>query len=169
MSGFKRRTPPCFMPMTLKECFSSGAPYEKIRLYCSRRERAHVGAEPYQELHEEILKCLLSRTLKSDDLQLQKPRRVRAAAVHPRPASYCLATADNSFLTSDPGIEGDAHTAVGVVGLHGNFPCAPRPVAEREGGIDVGCTLRPNVRPTCRPGSNPNHAWPDNYPECTLT
>lgn len=156
MSGFKRRTPPCFMPMTLKECFGSGAPYEKMRLDC-------------RELREEILKSLLSGILKSDDLQLQKPRRVRAAAAHPPPASYCLAAADDSFLTSDPGIEGDAHTAVGVVGLHGNFPCATRPVAEREGGRDVGCTLRPNVRPPCRPGSHPGHAWPDNYPECTLT
>ena len=27
------------------------------------------------------------------------------------------------LLTSDPGIERDAHTAVGVIGLHGNFPC----------------------------------------------
>lgn len=105
-----------------------------MRLDCSQRKRARAGAEPHQELREEILKCPPSRILKSGDLQLQKRRRVRAAAVHPRPASYCLATADTSFLTSDPGIEGDAHTAVGVVGLHGNFPCATRTVAERERG-----------------------------------
>lgn len=85
----------------------------------------------------------LSRSLKSHK-HLQKPQRVRAAAVHPQSsASCCLDTADGSFLTSDPGIEGDAHTAVGVVGLHGNFPCATGTVTETEGGMDVsGCTGR---------------------------
>lgn len=151
MSGFKRRTPPCFMPMTLKECFGSGAPYKKIRLACSRRKRVYVGAEPRQEL-------LLERNVRkfwnafSVDLKIRPTSAPEAAAIHPQPASYCLAMAGNSFLTSDPGIEGDAHTAVGVVGLHGNFPCTTGTVTEREGGIDVSCTLRPYVRPTPRPG-----------------
>lgn len=84
---------------------------------------------------------------KSHKLQIQKPQRVWAFAVHPQcSASYCLGTADDSFLTSDPGIEGDAHTAVGVVGLHGNFPCATGAVTETEGGKGVSRTLTTNVQ-----------------------
>lgn len=28
-------------------------------------------------------------------------------------------------LTTDPGVESDAHATVRVVGLHGHFPCTP--------------------------------------------
>lgn len=45
------------------------------------------------------------------------------------------------FLTSDSGVEGDAHTAVGVVGLHGNFPRTPGTMTERQGGLDAGHAL----------------------------
>lgn len=59
-----------------------------------------------------------------------------AAAAHPQCAASLSLSARGCvlFLTSDPGIEGDAHTAVGVVGLHGNFPCTPGTVTERQGG-----------------------------------
>lgn len=49
------------------------------------------------------------------------------------------------FLTSNPGIEGNAHTAVGVIGLHGNFPCTPGPVTETEREEDINHTLRQNM------------------------
>lgn len=37
------------------------------------------------------------------------------------------------FLTSDLGVEGDAHAAVGVVGLHGDFPCTSGTMTQTEG------------------------------------
>lgn len=40
-----------------------------------------------------------------------------------------------ALLTSDPGIEGNAHTAVGVVRFHGNFPCTPGTMTGAEGGM----------------------------------
>lgn len=90
--------------------------------------------------------CGKASNSKPDQVQIQKAQRVGAFAVHPQcSASYCLGAADDSFLTSDPGIESDAHTTVGVVGLHGNFPCATGAVTETEGGKGVSRTPRPNA------------------------
>lgn len=142
---------------TQRMCSRCGAPYEKNRPDRSQRRHTrtytYVGLKPLfpQGNVRNIQKCL-----RAEKPQEQKHppsvgaqnhtsiSRVRAAAVHPQSsASCCLDAADGSFLTSDPGIEGDAHTAVGVVGLHGNFPCATGTVTETEGGIDVsGCTGR---------------------------
>lgn len=174
MSEFKCGTSTCFVRVTPYECASLWRSLWEKQLWLEPATQICVWGKPRLLLQTCDFTCPVEDKKASTGifgnvsvrkgfqlqvkLQMQKAQRIRAFAVHPqRSASYCLATADDSLLTSDPGIEGDAHTAVGVVGLHGNFPCATGAVTETEGGKGVSRTLRPNVQAlqfsffTCRP------------------